>query len=71
MPCERVLKFDQWKIFSENHNPMRVWLCLVYKFTDNYCHLGLCSDFTQTQKRYPISFGKIRILTWELLAILR
>ena len=70
MPCERALKFDQWKTFSENHNPMRVWLWLVYKFTDNYCRLGLFSDFTQTQKMYPTSFGKIRILTWKLLAIL-
>ena len=29
--CERALNFDQWKIFSENYKPMRVWLWLVYK----------------------------------------
>ena len=51
--CERALNFDQWKTFSENHKPMRVWLCLVYKFTENYCRLRLFSEFIQTQKRYP------------------
>ena len=24
MSCERALNFDQWKIFSENYEPMRV-----------------------------------------------
>ena len=32
---------------------MIVWLWLVYKFTKNYCHLRLFSEFIQTQKRYP------------------
>ena len=36
MSCERALNFDQWKTFSENYKPMRVWLWLVYKFTENY-----------------------------------
>ena len=31
MSCERALNFDQWKTFSENYKPMRVWLWLVYK----------------------------------------
>ena len=31
MSCERALIFDQWKTFSENYKPMRVWLWLVYK----------------------------------------
>ena len=26
MSCERGLNFDQWKTFSENYKPMRVWL---------------------------------------------
>ena len=32
MSCECALNFDQWKTFSENFKPMRVWLWLVYKF---------------------------------------
>ena len=47
---------------------MRVWLWLVYKFTENYCRLRLLSEFIQTQKRYPTSLDKIRILTWKLIA---
>ena len=30
MSCERALNFDQWKTFSENYKPIRVWLWLVY-----------------------------------------
>ena len=71
MSCERALNFDQWKTFSKNYKPMRVWLWLVYKFTENYCRLRLFSEFIQTQKRYPTSLGKIRILTWKLLVISR
>ena len=33
--CERALNLDQWKIFSENYKPMRVWLWFVYEFTEN------------------------------------
>ena len=69
MSCERALNFDQWKTFSENYKPMRVWLWFVYKFTENYCRLRLFSEFIQTQKRYPTSLDKIRILTWKLLVI--
>ena len=65
------LNCDQWRKFSENYMPMRVWLWLVYKFTENYCRLRLFSEFIQTQKRYPTFFDKIRILTWKLLAIYR
>ena len=64
MSCERALNFDQWNTFSENYQPMRVWLWLVYKFTENYCHLRLFSEFIQTQKRYPTSLDKIHNLTW-------
>ena len=28
MSCERALNFDQWKTFSENYKPMRIWLWL-------------------------------------------
>ena len=69
MSCERALNFDQWKTFSENYKPMRVWLWLVYKFAENYCRLRLFSEFIQTQKRYPTYLNKIRILTWKLFVI--
>ena len=69
MSCERALNFDQWKTFPENHKPMRVWLWLVYKFTENYCRFRLSSEFIQTQKSYPTSLDKIRILTCKLLVI--
>ena len=32
MPRECGLHFDQWKTFSDNYKPMRVWLCLqIYR----------------------------------------
>ena len=55
MSCERALNFDQWKTFSENHKPMRVWLWLVHKFTENY----IVPHISQTQKRYPTSLSKM------------
>ena len=67
--CERGLNFDQWKTFSENSNAVRVWLWFVYKFTENYCHLRIFSEFSQTQKRYPTSLDKICVLTGKLLVI--
>ena len=63
MSCERVLNFDQLKTFYENCKTMRVWLWFVYIFTVNYWRLRLFSEFIQTQKRYPTSLDKIRILT--------
>ena len=29
MSCQRGINFDQWKTFSENYKPMRVWLWLL------------------------------------------
>ena len=58
MSCERALNFDQWKTFSENYEPMRVWLWFVYKFTENYCRSRLFSEFIPTRKRYPTSLTK-------------
>ena len=69
MPCERPLNFHQWKTFSENYKPMRVWLCLVYKFTENYYPSRLFSEFIQTQKRYPTPPDKIRIAIRKLVVI--
>ena len=66
MSCECALNFDQWKTFSENYKPMRVWLWLVYKFTENYCRSWLFSEFIQTQKRYPTSLDKrLLCLSWH------
>ena len=45
-------KFWPMKNIFENYKPMRVWLWLVYKFTENYCCLRLFSEFIQTQKKY-------------------
>ena len=69
MPCKLALNFDQSKTFSENYEPMRVWLWFVYKFTKNYQIYRLFSKFIQTKKRYPTSLDKIRILTRKLSAI--
>ena len=66
MSCEHTLNFDQWKTFFENYKPIRVWLWLVYKFTEN---LQLSTEFIQTQKRYPSCLNKISILTWKLFTI--
>ena len=69
MSCERALNFDQWKTFSENYKPMRVWLWLVYKFTENCQIYRLFPELIQTKKRYPPSLDKIRILTlWNYLS---
>ena len=68
MSQERALNFDQWKTFSENYKPIRVWLWLVYKFTDNYCPLRLFSEFIQTRKSYPTTNDKIVILTKNYLS---
>ena len=46
--------------------PMRVWLWLVHKVTENYCRLRLFSEFIQTQKRYP-SHIKLKFFLWTKL----
>ena len=61
------LNFDQLRTFPDNYKPLRVWLWLFYKFTENYCRLRTSSEFFQ--KRYPTSLEKIPILTWQLLVI--
>ena len=48
--CERAFNFSQWKTFSEKYKPMRIWLWLVYRFTENYCRVWLFSKFIQTLK---------------------
>ena len=47
MSCERALNSDQSKTFSENYTLMRVWLWLVYKFTENCQIYWLFSEFIQ------------------------
>ena len=66
---KKMWNFDQWKTFPKNYKPMRIWLCLVCKFTENYCRSRLFSEFIQTQKRCPTSLDKMHILTWKLLVI--
>ena len=66
-------KYKIWKYFEKGkphacdyhmHETARIcW------FTKNNCHLQLFSNFIQTQKRYPTTLDKIRILTWKLLVI--
>ena len=58
MSCECALNFDQWKTFSENYKPMRVWSWLVYKFTENCQIYQLFSEFIQAKKRYPTLLTK-------------
>ena len=58
MSYEHSLNFDQWKTFSENNKPMRLWLWLLYKFTKNCQIYRLFSEFIQTKKRYPTSLDK-------------
>ena len=70
MSFERTLNFDQWKTFSENNKPVRVWLWLVYKFTENRQVYRLFAEFIQTQKRYPTSLDIIRILTSKLFVVI-
>ena len=50
MSCERVLNFDQLKTFSANYKPMRVWLWLVYNFTENCQIYRLFSEIIQTKR---------------------
>ena len=67
--CERGLSFDQWKTFSAKYKAMRVWLWLVYKFIENYCHMQLFFEFIETQKKYSTPLDKIRIPTCHVLVI--
>ena len=71
MSCKRALSFDQWKRFSENYKPMRIWLWFVYQFTESYYPSWLFAEFIQTQKRYPTCPDKIHILIQKLLVISR
>ena len=72
MPCERRLNFDQWKKFSENYKPMRVWLWLVDKFNDNYCRLRLfCLRSFKLRRKYvpnlkAICHIKLQFFLWTI-----
>ena len=64
MSCEPVLNFNQWKALSKNYKPIRVWLLLFYKFTNNNnCHSWLFFESIQIQESYPTSLDKIGVLT--------
>ena len=58
MSCERALNFDQWKTFSENYKPMRVWLWLVYKIYREL--LSLTTFF-----RVHSNSKKVSYLSWQ------
>ena len=59
MPREGGLSFDQWKTFTENYEPVRAWLWLVYKIAENKCSWRLFARFIQSYKRYHTSLDKI------------
>ena len=72
MSCERVLNFDQWKTFSENYNPIRVRLWLVYKFTENYCGSRFLEvSYLSWQNTYPnfetTRHVKLKLFLWTQL----
>ena len=50
MSCERALNFKQWKSFSEIYKRIRVWLLLIYKFTENNCCLQRFSYLPRQSK---------------------
>ena len=54
MSWKRALNFDQWKKFSANYKPVRVWVCLVYKFTENHCCLSSLSSFKLKRVILPL-----------------
>ena len=66
MSYKHALNFDQWKIFSENYKPMKVWLWLVYKITENYCRSWIFSEFIQIQKSHPTSIDEVHMLTFHI-----
>ena len=59
-------KFWPMKIILRKLYANESLLWVVYKFTENYCHLRLFSEFIQkelSKKSYPASIDKIGILT--------
>ena len=78
MSCERALNFDQWKIFSENYKPMRVWLCLqIYRellslatFLSVHSNSEEVSDLSW-QNMYPnlktTGHMKLKFFLWTIL----
>ena len=45
MPRQRALNFDYRKTFFESYQPIRIWLCLVYKITENNYYSQLFTEF--------------------------
>ena len=62
---ECALNFDHWKTFLRNYEPIRVWLWLVYKFTENNCHLQKPLENLKTIYHIHLKFS-----LWTKLAIL-
>ena len=61
MSCERTLNHDQWKLFVKNYEPIVAGLWCVYKITETNCRSRLFVEFIQTEKKYRVSFDKIRL----------
>ena len=55
------------RLFSKYYKLIKIPLRLVYKITENSSLLWLFAEFIQSQKRYPVSYNEISILTWRLL----
>ena len=67
MSCERA--FYQRKTFSKNCKPMRVWLWLAYKFTDNYFSLAIFLRVHSNSEEVSYPGDKMHIRTRKLLVI--
>lgn len=61
MSCERALNHDQWKLFVKNYEPIGAGLWCVYKITETNCGSRLFVEFIRTEKKYRVSFDKIRL----------
>ena len=60
MSCKRALNFDEWKTFSKNYKPIRGWLWLAYKFTENNCCWELFSEFIQTHLPWQNKYSNLK-----------
>ena len=66
--CERALNFDQWKAFSKNYEPRRVWLWLCLQI---YRELLLLVTFLRvhSNSKEVSSLNKMHMISWKLPVI--
>ena len=80
MSYERAFESDQWKTFSENYKPMRVWLWLAYKIYRELLSLATFLrvhsnskevSYLSWQNRYPnlkiTCHIKLKLFLWTKL----